>query len=88
MAEKSTMMLYPFWDVCKTAELYINKGATIHQQWNCAHCGVKQTMAEANKMFMQGKCEECGELTDILKDGCNQLCHFNLSEPHPARRPS
>jgi hypothetical protein len=65
------MKLYPFNEVAKNAEARIADGWTVYQQFNCAHCGAKQTMEDKNIFHNRGRCEECGEITDILKDGCN-----------------
>lgn len=69
------MKLYPFDDCAAAAafELMTEHGAIIRQQFNCAVCGVKQTMAEENKFFTRGICEECGAETDIKRDGCNYM---------------
>jgi hypothetical protein len=71
MPDKHVMNLHPFNDVVANAETKIADGWTVYQQWNCAHCGAKQTMPDENKFFIGGKCEECNKLTDIVKDGCN-----------------
>jgi transcription elongation factor Elf1 len=65
------MNLHPFHEVAANAESKIAAGWDIYQQFNCAHCGMKQTMADKNKFFTLGNCEECGRQTDIVKDGCN-----------------
>ncbi len=63
---------YPFDQVAADAEQLINeKGAVVFQKFTCASCGARQTMAEANKFFTSGKCEECGAVTDIKSRGCN-----------------
>jgi len=65
------MRLYPF-DVCLEAAVELmEKGATVNQQFNCAHCGTKQTMDQPNTFFERGLCERCGGETDIRKNGCN-----------------
>ena len=65
------MKLSPFKEVVKNAEVRIHGGWTIYQQWNCMHCGVKQTMPDENKFYTMGRCEECGRVTDIEANGCN-----------------
>lgn len=67
------MNLYPFEECTKEAERKIEQGFNVFQQFNCAHCGVKQTIETANKFYTLGECEECGKYTDIKKDGCNYL---------------
>ena len=71
------MNSHPFDDVVANASSLIDEGWTIYQQWNCTHCGVKQTMPDENKFFTHGKCEECGKLTNIKKHGCNFMATFS-----------
>jgi hypothetical protein len=63
--------LHPFREVAANAQNKIAEGWTTYQQFNCASCGAKQTMADANVFHKKGKCEECGAVTDIERDGCN-----------------
>jgi hypothetical protein len=65
------MKLYPFYEVAAAAHDAIQQGATIFQQFNCAHCGMKQTLETPNTFHKKGICEECDSLTDIEQDGCN-----------------
>jgi transcription elongation factor Elf1 len=74
------MRLYPFDEVAIDAEERVRAGHTIHQQFECEHCGVKQTMAEENQMFTTGKCEECGGITNIRSKGCNYLLVMNFGK--------
>jgi len=68
------MNLFPFVDVVQRAkEVCATGNARCFQQFNCASCGTKQTMAEPNRFYTKGKCEECGHITDIWADGCNHL---------------
>ena len=79
MHEKSNMKLYPIKacaDACET--LLQTPGINVYQQWICCHCGVKQTMDQANTFFTIGRCEECGQETDIKKHGMNYMIHANL----------
>jgi hypothetical protein len=71
------MKLHPFDIVSANARACVKGGWTIYQQWNCAHCGVKQTMPDANKFFERGLCEECGKETDIKRDGCNFMLEID-----------
>lgn len=73
------MKLHPFYDCVKNTAELIDRGIDIQQQFICAHCGVKQTMDTPNRMFTSGKCEECGKLTDIVKDGCNYMAVIGVS---------
>jgi Zn finger protein HypA/HybF involved in hydrogenase expression len=65
------MKLSPFKEVVKNAEERMNQGWDIYQQFNCAHCGIKQTISDKNKFYTMGLCEECNGKTNIVKDGCN-----------------
>ena len=67
------MKLHPFWDCAAAAENLMQQGYTIHQQFNCAACGKKQTMENANVFHKLGLCEECGHETNIEQDGCNYM---------------
>ena len=71
------MKLYPFHNVVPRAIELIGLGATVYQQFNCAKCGAKQTMDDANKFFTRGICEECGSETNIEKDGCNYMVVYS-----------
>lgn len=64
---------YPFDEVMKMADEVIKHGADIHQKFTCAKCGARQTMEEKNKFYTSGHCEECGHITDLVKQGCNFL---------------
>lgn len=76
------MKLYPFDEVVKVAKEIIASGrAQVFQQWNCEHCGVKQTMETPNKFYRTGQCEECKKITVIDKNGCNYMVH--LVRPTP-----
>ena len=70
------MKIHPFNEVCKNAEARMTEGWDIYQQFNCAFCGAKQTMSDANKFYELGNCEECGRQTNIKKDGCNFMAMF------------
>jgi len=72
------MKLYPFDDALTGAMEMMERGATFYQQFNCSFCGAKQTMGVPNKFFIEGICEECGNITDIKKDGCNYTVHFTI----------
>lgn len=70
------MKVHPFDECAKAAIKWTDQGATIFQQYNCGKCGTKQTMDEPNRFFNLGKCEECGHITDIKRDGCNYMVSF------------
>jgi hypothetical protein len=67
------MKLHPWDETIKTAEKYIAYGFSVYQQFNCAHCGAKQTMDVANTFYMLGNCQECGKETNIRMDGHNYM---------------
>ena len=67
------MKLHPWNDVVKQGVEYIEQGFKLHQQFNCARCGAKQTMDTPNVFFEHGICEKCGHETDIKKDGHNYM---------------
>jgi hypothetical protein len=77
---KSKMKLYPLQECADRAEKILaqNPHAQCFQQFKCAHCGVKQTMPDANKFYIGGCCEECGRITDIQKTGCNYAVHYTV----------
>jgi hypothetical protein len=77
--ERTRMADYPVRECMKSALPLIKSGATIHQKFTCAACGSRQTVAEANQFFASGKCEECGHITNIERQGCNYLVIFGDS---------
>jgi hypothetical protein len=77
------MKLHPIRNCQETAIPFIEKGATIHQQFLCAHCGAKNTMEKANTWYASGACEECNKITNIERDGCNYLLRLSFSPNRP-----
>jgi hypothetical protein len=69
------MKLHPWGEVIEAANKFIEQGHEVFQQFNCEHCGAKQTMDEPNKFHMLGKCEECRKVTNIRMNGHNYLLH-------------
>lgn len=72
------MKLHPFDECVKQAKQFMADGHNVYQQFNCAHCGTKQTMDTPNVFYMLGNCEECGKQTNIRQDGCNYMLHAML----------
>jgi hypothetical protein len=72
------MKLHPFWEVAKKAHELMLQGATVYEQFNCAACGIKQTIETPNVWYKTGRCEECGHITNIEKDGCNMMVHLRV----------
>jgi hypothetical protein len=77
-AEKSTMRLFPLSDILVVTHNMRYEGYVLFQQFNCSGCGIKQTMSEPNSFYTSGKCEACGHVTDIAKDGCNYMAATNI----------
>jgi hypothetical protein len=73
------MKTHPFDEVAYEADLHVQKGRTVFQQFNCAHCGMKQTIDTPNHFFTYGDCEECGGRTDLKKAGCNYMMVTHLT---------
>jgi hypothetical protein len=73
---------HPFFEVAADAEEKVREGFTIHQQFTCHRCGVRQTMAEPNQFFYRGTCEECRAETNLLVTGCNYVAMISV---HPSR---
>jgi hypothetical protein len=67
---------YPLFDVAAAAQKKIDEGFTVHQKFTCTKCRSRQTIAEPNKFFQTGQCEECGAITNILVTGCNYVAMF------------
>lgn len=74
------MKVYPFDEVVADAQGRMNEGAIVYQQFNCEHCGVKQTMDVPDTFFTSGICEECGKETNIRKNGHNFMAHFKVTK--------
>ena len=64
---------YPLQECADTAQKLIKDGATVLQKFTCQHCKTRQTIPDPNVFYTKGKCEECSQITDIEKHGCNYL---------------
>jgi hypothetical protein len=62
---------FPFDEIADAVERLIADGASVYQKWSCDNCGTRQTMPEANKLFLFGICDRCGHKTNIQAKGCN-----------------
>jgi hypothetical protein len=60
-------------DCAVMAQAVIDEGGQILQKWTCSHCGSRQTMAEFDRFFRAGICEECKETTIIRECGFSAL---------------
>lgn len=65
---------FPVEEVMEKADWLIkNKNAKIFFKFTCVHCGSRQTFDVPNTLYAEGKCEECGGITNIVETGCNYL---------------
>jgi PHP family Zn ribbon phosphoesterase len=64
---------HPLDNLALTVAEAMLKGGKCYLKFTCAYCRSRQTIDEANKLYTQGKCEECGTVTDIQKRGGNLL---------------
>lgn len=72
------MKLHPWNEVVVSARQKMEEGYNVHQQFNCQHCGAKQTMETPNVFYERGICEQCGKETNIVKRGCNYMLHIEF----------
>jgi len=70
---------FPFDEIAKAVEDHAKQGALCFQKWSCAHCKARQTMSLPNVLYRQGKCEECGKITQIDEQGCNYMLMLSSS---------
>lgn len=54
--------------VCAKANKVKEIGGEVLFKYTCLHCGARQTFTEADKLFMQGECEECKGITDTFDE--------------------
>lgn len=64
---------HPFMQVFNSAMAEAEKGRTIYQKFTCSHCGTRQTIDVPNTFYKEGSCEECHQITDIVKHGCDYV---------------
>lgn len=72
------MNVHPWAKVLENANKKIKLGFTVHQQFNCSNCGAKQTMEKPNVFYKTGRCEQCGHVTDIERDGMNFMAMIDI----------
>lgn len=77
------MKVHPWDEVIANAERKMAQGWTVYQQWNCEHCGAKQTMPDKDTFYLLGICEECEKTTDIKKCGHNFRADFVVRPGQP-----
>ena len=39
-------------------------------RWTCRGCGARQTFDVPNTLYMEGRCEECDHITNLVEHGC------------------
>jgi hypothetical protein len=67
---------YPFTQVLEEADKLIESGnglVKLYQKFTCESCKGRLTMEEPNTFYTSGKCDRCGSVTNIKKNGCNYL---------------
>jgi hypothetical protein len=64
---------HPLMEVAKSVEATLAKNprAAVFQKFTCQACGARQTMPDANVLYLSGLCDECQEETPIERNGCN-----------------
>ena len=48
-------------------------GGEVHFKFTCAHCGTRCTLADANLLYEEGECCNCGRMTKIEMAGFSLL---------------
>jgi hypothetical protein len=81
MDSKPTYNNYPFWEIAKAVDEWAQKGAVCFQKFTCYKCGARQTIEAPNVLYRHGKCEECGEITNIELTGCNYMLMQSFNGP-------
>jgi predicted RNA-binding Zn-ribbon protein involved in translation (DUF1610 family) len=57
-------MDHPLEEILQAMDQQILLGNIVYFKFTCAHCGARQTSADANTYHVDGyNCEECGKLT-------------------------
>lgn len=51
--------------VVQQALIATSKGAAVHFQWTCLHCGARQTFEKPNVLHKRGQCEKCNGVSDL-----------------------
>jgi len=72
--------LHPINECIEVAKSWREQGLDTYQQFLCAKCGEKNTVEEKNTFFAEGRCGDCGYVTNLRKTGCNYMASWS-SEP-------
>ncbi len=57
-----------------------NDGVNVFQKFTCEACKNRLTIEEPNTFYTSGKCDACGHVTDIKKNGCNFMVIARLTD--------
>lgn len=60
----------PFYEIAQEIEGLVTAGATIFQKFTCEICRARQTMPSPNVLYKTGRCDECGHITNLERNGC------------------
>jgi hypothetical protein len=64
---------HPFEQILANADELIKAGAEVHFKFTCENCRARQTFDVPNALYEEGKCEECGHVTNLRKRGGNYM---------------
>lgn len=64
---------YPIDELAQTLYRAMQEGAIGYMKFTCGYCGARQTIDVPNKLFTQGKCDQCQSVTDLRIAGGNLL---------------
>jgi len=62
---------FPFADVSRKAALLSSQGHDVFQKFTCVGCGRRVVGKVAGLFLDSGKCDRCGRVTDLSRNGCN-----------------
>lgn len=69
-----------FWEIAEMGEKLINAGQEVHFKWTCDGCGARCSFTEANTLFAQGICGDCGVTTNLMVKGCGMFTVIQLNK--------
>jgi len=70
---------FPFAEIAAKGKDLVDRGCDVFFKWTCVGCGARQVFDTPNVLYTQGKCEECGTITDLREHGGN----YALAIPLP-----
>lgn len=82
----TTQVSYSWASMLALADWCIKRDLIFAEQYTCAHCGTRQTIADVgrDRLYEQGRCEECHEVTDIKTRG-GAIVAFDIPEAERER---